>query len=143
MKPPNWKCLDRPRLPRRLVGQRHRFEILDLRIVAVAGADAVAPGAGVERFGVVPGFSHIDAAGDAAFFPADELLAHETFGFEEIRRDFAEMLAAFLKPDRWRQVVENNGSNHRRSSLCCFRRYQAGFADRLRRRPDRPTDLAS
>jgi hypothetical protein len=37
--------------------------------------------------------------------------------FQEIGRDFAEMRAAFLKTDRRRQVIENNGGNHRRSSL--------------------------
>src|ERR1700675_2594379 len=107
-KPP----LNRPRLAARLVGQRDRFKILDLRIVAVAGADAVAPGAGVEGFGVGLRFPHVNAAGDAAFPSADELLADETRRFEKIRRDLGEMLAAFLEPDRWRQIVENDGGDH-------------------------------
>src|SRR3984893_4921523 len=105
--------LNRPRLAARLVGQRHRLEILDLRLVAVAGADAVAPGAGVEGFGVGLRFPHIDAAGDAAFLPADELLADEASGLQEIRRDLGKMLAAFLETDRWRQIVENDGGDHR------------------------------
>src|SRR6202790_5750326 len=105
-------CLNRPRLAARLVGQRHRLEILDLRIVAVAGADAVAPGAGVEGFSGGLRFPHVNAAGDAAFPSADELLAHKTRRFEKIRRDLGEMLAAFLEPDRWRQIVENDGSDH-------------------------------
>jgi hypothetical protein len=95
-----------------LVGQRDGFKILDLRVVAVAGADAVAPGAGVEGFGVGLCFPHVNAAGDAAFLAADELLAHKTRRFEKIRRDLGEVLAAFLEPDRWRQIVENNGGNH-------------------------------
>src|ERR1700676_1922669 len=104
--------LNRPRLAARLVGQRHRLEILDLRIVAVAGADAVAPGAGVEGFSVGLRFPHVNAAGDRHFPSADELLAHKTRRFEKIRRDLGEMLAAFLEPNRWRQVVENDGSDH-------------------------------
>src|ERR1700722_1351688 len=105
--------LDRPRLAGRLVRQRDGLEILDLRVVAVARANAVPPGAAVEGFGVFLGFPHVDATGDASFFPADELLAQEAFGFQEIGRDSGEMLAAFLKTDRWRKVVENDGGDHR------------------------------
>src|ERR1700732_5487433 len=105
--------LDRAGLPRCLVGQRDRLKILHLRVIAVTRANAVLPGAAVEGFGVFLGFPHIDATGDTAFFPADELLAQEAFGFQEIGRDFGEMLAAFLETDRWRQVIENDGGDHR------------------------------
>jgi hypothetical protein len=30
------------------------------------------------------------------------------------------MFAAFLKTNRWRQVIENNGGDHRRSFLILF-----------------------
>src|ERR1700732_3537103 len=92
--------LNRPGLAACLVGQRDGFKILDPGLVAVAGADAVAPGAGVEGFGVGLRFPHIDAAGDSAFPAADELLADKALGSKEIRRDFGKMFAAFLKTDR-------------------------------------------
>jgi hypothetical protein len=44
--------LDRPRLPRCLVGQRDRLKILDVRVVAIARTNTGAPGAGVEGFGI-------------------------------------------------------------------------------------------
>src|SRR5260370_7428137 len=107
---PSWATgeLDRARLARGPIGQRDRCKILDLRVVAVARADAVAPGAAIKGFGVGLGFPHIDAAGDAAFFPADELLADKTFCFEEIRPDPAKMLPPFLDPNRRRQAIKHH-----------------------------------
>src|ERR1700722_13664980 len=107
--------LDRAGFAGCLVGQCDRLEILDLRIVAVTRANAVPPGAGVEGLGVALRFPHVDAAGDAAFLVADELLAEEALGLQEIGRDFGEMRAAFLETNRWRQIVENDGGDHRRS----------------------------
>ena len=46
------------------VGQCCRFEILDLRVVAVTGANAVAPGTSVEAFGVRLTFPQLDATGE-------------------------------------------------------------------------------
>src|SRR5258708_25599556 len=128
--PAPMSLLDRSGLARRLVGKRDRLKILDLRIVAVACANAVPPRAGIEGFGVGLGFPHIDATGDAAFLPADELLPEEAFGLQEIGRDLREMFAAFLKTNRWRQVIENNGGDHRRSVLILFRLYQAAATPR-------------
>src|SRR5580692_11374653 len=126
---------DRAGLAGGLVGERDGFEILDPGIVAITRADAFAPGAGVERFSGGLAFPHVDAAGDVALFPADELLAKEAGGFQEIGRDFGEMFAAFLEPDRFRQIVENNGSNHRRCSLCSWLKSGRGTArERARRR---------
>jgi hypothetical protein len=84
----------------------------------------------IDQSGVCLGFPHIDAAGDAAFPLADELLAHKTFGFQETGRDCCEMFAAFLKTNRRRQVIENDGGNHRRVSLILFRSYQAAARQR-------------
>src|SRR5665213_368967 len=110
------KISDRAGLAAGLVGQRHRLEIPDLRVVAVAGADALTPRTVVEGFGIRLRFPHVDPAGDAALLVADELLAEEASGLQEVRRDFGEVRAAFLQPDRRRQVIENNGCDHRRGS---------------------------
>src|ERR1700677_4920875 len=116
--------LDRAGLAARLVGECDGFEILYPGIVAVTGANPVAPRTAVERLGRSLAFPHIDAAGDVALFPADELLADEAWGLEEIGRDPGEVFAALLEPDRFRQIVENNGSYHGRSSF--FSLYQPG-----------------
>src|SRR5450755_1714168 len=79
--------LDRSGFARCLVGERDGFEILDPWIVAVTRANPVAPGAAVEGVSGGLAFPHINATGDVAFFPADELLADEAGGFQEIRRD--------------------------------------------------------
>src|SRR5258707_4169129 len=124
-KPAPMSQLDSPGLAGRLVGQRDRLKILYLRVVVVTRANAVPPGAGVEGFGVGLGFPHIHATGDAAFFPADKLLPDEAFCLQEIGSDLGKMFAAFLKTNRWRQVIENNSGNHRRSVLILFRLYQS------------------
>src|SRR5690242_7823124 len=47
----------------RIVGDTCRLEELDLRVHAVALADAVEPGPGVERLGCGPCLPQVDAAG--------------------------------------------------------------------------------
>src|ERR1700742_5038243 len=94
---------DSPGLARCLVGERDGFEILDPRVVAVTRADTFAPGPRIERLGGRLAFPHVDPAGDVAFLPADELLAQEARRFQKVGRNFSEMFAAFLKPDRFRQ----------------------------------------
>src|SRR5258705_2871302 len=118
--PDTMSQLARSGLAGRLVGKRDGLKILDLRVVAVACANPVPPGAGIEGFGVGLGFPHIDATADAAFLPADKLLPEEAFGLQEIGSDFRKMFAAFLKTNRWRQVIENNGGDHRPSFLILF-----------------------
>src|ERR1039458_7241985 len=71
---------DRSGFARCLVGERDRFEILDPWIVAVTRANPVAPGAAVEGVSGGLAFPHINATGDVAFFPADELLSDEAGG---------------------------------------------------------------
>src|ERR1700677_1587548 len=136
--------LDRAGLAARLVGECDGFEILYPGIVAVTGANPVAPRTAVERLGRSLAFPHIDAAGDVALFPADELLADEAWGLEEIGRDPGEVFAALLEPDRFRQIVENNGSYHGRSSLLFFvpaRELDGQFpATRLCRQIDKNAD---
>src|ERR1700678_974793 len=88
--------LDRAGLAARLVGECDGFEILNPGIVAVTGANPVAPRTAVERLGRRLAFPHVDAASDVALFPADELLADDPGGLEKIGRDPGEMLAALL-----------------------------------------------
>src|SRR5258706_16131410 len=76
------------------VGQQHRRrgvvgnagggEILDLRVHAVARADAVAPRSGIERLGIGAGLPEVDATGPAVL-GIDELLADQAGHAAEAR----------------------------------------------------------
>src|SRR6266851_3515405 len=87
----------------RIVGNAGGLEILDLRLHAVAVANAVEPGSGVERVGVGAALPQIDAAGPAAL-GIDELLADEAWDAAEAGRNGAEMRGAGVEVDAWRQL---------------------------------------
>src|SRR4051812_16940023 len=112
----------------RRVRQQHRFrrivcdaggmEILDLRVHAVALADAVEPRPAVEGFGVAAVLPQIDAAGPAVL-GIDELLPDQPRHAAEAWRDVAEMLGTGLEIDRGRQFVLHDRGDHRVSPFYC------------------------
>jgi hypothetical protein len=64
-------------------------------------------------------------------------LAQKARGFEEIGRDPGEMLAAFLEADPFRQVVEDNGCDHRRAPVSSLQQDIGQLTGRSRRHKDR------
>src|SRR3977135_3038851 len=100
----------------RIVGDAGGVEILDLRVHAVALADAGEPRPGVERLGVGAAPPQIAATGPA-ILGIDELLAYQARHRAEPRRDIAEMLGAGLQIDRRRQLVLHDRGNHRLHSF--------------------------
>src|SRR5579872_6107386 len=78
---------------KRVVGDARGFEILDLRVHAVALANAVEPRAVVERFGGGAALPQIDAPGPTVL-GVDELLADQPWYGPETGRDLAEMRSA-------------------------------------------------
>src|SRR5215472_13017552 len=80
----------------RVVGHASGVEVLDLRIHAVALADAREPRPRIERLGVGARLPQIDAAGPAVL-GINELLADESRHRPKARRDLAEMLGAGLR----------------------------------------------
>src|SRR6516165_7189305 len=95
----------------RVVGHASGVEILDLRIHAIALADAGEPRPRIERLGVGARLPQIDAAGPAVL-GVNELLADEPLHRPKTRRDLAEMLGAGLEVDiRWQAILDDCG-NH-------------------------------
>src|SRR5438046_23447 len=88
----------------RIVGDAGGVEILDLRVHAVALADAFEPWPIIEGLGVGAALPQIDAAGPTVL-GIDELLAHQPRHLPKTRRDGAEMRGAGREIDRWRQLV--------------------------------------
>src|SRR4029077_13885766 len=88
------------------------WKILDLRIHAVALADAGEPRPAVERLGVGAALPQIDAA-SPAILGINELLAYQPRHAAEAGRDVAEMLGAGVQINRWRQLVLHDRRDHR------------------------------
>src|SRR6266851_5015269 len=100
----------------RIIGNAGGLEKLDLRVHAVAVANAVEPGSGVERVGVGQALPQIDAAGPAVL-GIDELLADEARDAAETGRNVAEMRGACVEVDAWRQLVLHDRGDHRSPPL--------------------------
>ena len=75
----------------------------------MASADSGAPFSGIEAFGCLLAFPHINTARNLAVARADELLAMKAWDLEEIRSDLREMRPALLEADGRRQVIEDDG----------------------------------
>src|ERR1700736_3351137 len=100
----------------RVVGRASGVEMLDLRVHAVALADAGEPRPRIERLGVGARLPQIDAAGPAVL-GINELLADEPRYRPKARRDLAEMLGAGLEVDTRGQAILDDCGNHRAHSL--------------------------
>src|SRR5262249_20202379 len=87
-----------------VVGDAGRLEELDLRVHAVALADAVQPGPGVERFGRCVCLPQVDAAGPAAL-GVDEVLADQPRDAAEARWDGADTRRAAAQAEARREVA--------------------------------------
>src|SRR5712691_4702285 len=96
----------------RVVSNAGGVKIFDLRVHAVAVANAVEPGSGIERVGVGAALPQIDAAGPAVL-GIDELLADEARDVAEAGRDVAEMRGAGVEIDARRQLVLHDRGDHR------------------------------
>src|SRR6202171_890192 len=95
----------------RIVGHASGVEILDLRIHAVALANASEPRPRIERLGVGARRPQIDAPGPAVL-GINELLANEPRHGPKDRRDLAEMLGAGLEVDTRRKAILDDCGNH-------------------------------
>src|SRR5262249_8074877 len=104
-------CLGDENRRARVVGDASGLEELDLGVHAVALADAVQPGPGVERIGRGLGLPQVDAAGPAVL-GVDELLADQPRDVAEARGDGAEMSRAGGQADMRRQLVLDDRGNH-------------------------------
>src|SRR5579862_8366143 len=95
----------------RVIGDAGGLEILDLRVHAVALADAVKPRAAVEGVGGGARLPQVDPARPAVL-GVDELLADQAGHGAEPWRDLAEMSGAVLQADVGRQTVLHDRGDH-------------------------------
>src|SRR5437899_3150076 len=92
------------------------MEKLDLWVHAVALADPLEPGPGVERVCGGAALPEVNAAGPAVL-GVDELLADKPRYAAKARCDLAEMRGAGFEIDRGRQTVLHDRGDHRISSF--------------------------
>src|SRR5262249_53432467 len=96
----------------RLLGESKRYEVFNFWVYAVAGENAVKPGALVERLGVGERLPLVNTASNAVLTP-DELLADKSLLLRKSRRDLVEVRKAFVFADRRRQLYWLSGGNGR------------------------------
>src|SRR5262249_35870479 len=95
----------------RLLGDSKRYEVFNFWVYAVAGENAVKPGALVERLGVGERLPLVNTASNAVLTP-DELLADKSLLLRKSRRDLVEVRKAFVFADRRGQFVANDCGYH-------------------------------
>src|SRR5262249_37672181 len=109
------RLLDDAHLALGIVGDAEDGEVLDLWLHAVALDDALAPGAAVERLGVLQRLPLVDAAGNSGLAP-DEMLADEAGRLPEARSDLLIVVATGRAVDVRGQAIADDGGDHRRIS---------------------------